>query len=284
MSSCIRPACIFLASLMIALLILGWQGTERQKQLRKEVEGQATIAFQLESLREAAQAEGQNSLLLALDDSLNQLAPAARGQIKAPSPEPLPQQLHTSVNALVKFGVETASSADRARALTAVTRIWAVARTQGITQEKYPTALADKLAELESYSCTEPVGETPQPSSAVKRLQDTLYQLKYVSEFYAARAGNGYSAVAPRAQELARQSTVLVNTLTPLLICQHRLEAVEPSYPTATPEQAQGQLNDLSTALRDNSLAVICDPAVSSKEDSLEIMALVLALAFQPLP
>lgn len=278
MSRFYRPLLVLLACLLVVFLVLGWQGTQRQERIKADLAGQTAIALHLKTVREAAETEGKDALVIALDDSLAQLAPAARDLAGTQKAEPLPQQLKTSADALVQFGLETDSVEDRARALTAVTRMWNTARSEGIVDGEYPQALAQKVKELESSTCATPQGQTPEPSSALAQMQGALYEMNYVSEVYAARSNNGYSAVATRALTLAEQSATLRDTVTPVLLCSQRLEAIQPSYPTVAPEQAESQLSDLTDALTDSSLATLSDPSIRTEENGLEIIALALAL------
>lgn len=278
MSRFLRPLIILLACLLAVFLVLGWQGTQRQERIKADLAGQMTIALELKTLREAAEAEGEDTLVTALDDSLAQLAPAARDLAESSQAEPLPQQLAASADALVQFGLETDSVEDRARALTAVTRLWSAARSEGITDDEYPAALAQKVNELGNATCTSPQGQAPEPSSSLAQMQGVLYQINYVSEVYVARADNGYAKVAAKARTLAQQSATLRDTVAPALICGQRLEAIQPSYPTVAPEQAEGQLSDLTATLPAHSMAVFSDSAVSTAEDSIEVIALALAL------
>lgn len=278
MSRFVRPFLVLLIFLMIVFLILGAQGTLRQKQLKADLAGQTTIALHLKTLREAAEAEGKDTLVVALNESLAQLAPAASDLAEPTVAGPLTQQLDISIDALVKFGLETKSIAERAKALTAVTRIWTVARNEEITDNEYPAALAQQMSTMEDYTCAEPQEEAPKPSSAVAHMQSTLYQLNYVSELYTARSESGYEPVRERARTLAQNSAALRDTVTPLLMCEQRFEAIQPVYPTVVPEQAEKQLDDLVTALADSSVAVLSDPAVGTDEDMLEVIALALAL------
>lgn len=278
MSRLARPLVLLLACLLLVFLALGWRGLQRQEDLRAHLAGQATIALQLKTLHEAAQSLSGGALLSALDQSLEQLAPAARDTTEIPSAAPLPQQLEISTDALIEFGLTTDSIDDRARALTAATRIWSAARAEGITDQKYPAALTQKLTELASFSCPQSQAESPAPSHPLSQMQAALYQLNYVSEVYSARAGNGYAAIKDRAQNLAQQTAILRDTALPVLICAQRLETAQPSYPTVGPEQASSQLTDLSSALVDYSFTVFADPALAPAEDHLEVITLAVAL------
>ncbi|MFW0170551.1 hypothetical protein [Rothia sp. P4278] len=278
MSRFLRPLITLLACLLAVFLVMGWQGIQRQEGIKADLAGQITIALELKTLREAAEAEGQDILVTALDDSLAQLAPAARDFAESSQAEPLPQQLTASADALVQFGLKTDSLEDRARALTAVTRLWSAALSEGITDNKYPAALAQKIKELENFTCTNPQGEAPEPSSSLEQMQEVLYRINYASEVYAARADKGYTGLAAKARTLAQQSAALRDTVTPALICSQRLETIQPSYPTVAPEQAESQLRDLTATLPALSMEVFSDPAVSTTEDSIEVIALALAL------
>lgn len=278
MSRFVYPLIVFLACLSVVFLGIGKQGVQRQEQLKAGLDGQMTIALHLKALREAAQVDNKDALVTVLNDSLAQLAPAANDFSVAPPAEPLPQQLDISTNALINFGVETDSAEDRAKALTAVTRIWGVARNEGITDSEYPAALIKKMGEVENYICSASEGKTPESSPAVAQMQATLYQLNYVSELYTSRAGNGYAPVENRARKIALDTAALRDTVTPLLACEQRLEPIQPTYPAVAPDQAENQLNDLTAALANSSLAVLADPAVGTDENRVEVTALTLAL------
>lgn len=278
MSRFVYPLTAFLVCLLIVLLGVGKEGVQRQEQLKAGMEGQVTIARHLKTLREAAQSDNKETLVSVLNDSLAQLAPAADEFALASSVDPLPQQLKISTDALVKFGLETDSIEDRAKALSAVTSIWGTARKEGITDTEYPTALTQKMGEVENRLCNASGGKKPKPSPAVAQLQATLHQLNYVSELYVSRSENGYAPVESKARVLATHSTALRDTLTPFLACEQRLEPIQPAYLTVTPDQAENQLNELVVALASSSLAVLADPAVGTDEDRVEVTALTLAL------
>lgn len=281
-----------LAGLLVALLAVGWFSQRQAEQIRADLSDQSTMAAQLTALQQAADESGQDALGQAAQAALESLAPAAQ-DITVTEYEPVEQQLQSTVSALLEVGFSTQDASDRARALTAVVDVWGAAQQDELTEQAYPDALSDELDQVTSYSCGDEQltagvtdsstgGQVAQPDSLLP-LQESIYQLNYVSEVYLARAEQGYAPVAEQAAQLATATTDMGHLAAPVLTCYGAFEAPAASYPLAKAADAPQQLTDFTAALEKNARATLADQTLATSADDIEALALILALDSQEL-
>lgn len=281
-----------LAGLLVALLAVGWFSQRQAEQVRANLSDQSTMAAQLTALQQAARESGQDALGQAAQAALESLAPAAQ-DVTVTEYEPVEQQLQSTVSALLDLGFATQDAGDRVRALTAVIDVWQAARQDGLTTAAYPEALTDEVAHISSYICgdegltasaADSLGseQAVQPTSLLP-LQQSIYQLNYVSEVYAARAEQGYADVAAQATQLATATTGMGRLAAPVLTCYGAFEAPAASYPIAEAANAPQQLTDFTAAIETNARAALADQTLATSADDIEALALILALDSQEL-
>lgn len=285
-------AAIFLAGLLVVLLALGWFSQRQAEQVRAELLDQSTMAAQLTALQQAADDSGKTELSQASQSALESLAPAVQ-DVTVTDYEPVEQQLQSTVSALLEVGFTTQDAGDRARALTAVVDVWGAAQQDELTEQAYPDALSDELEQVTSYSCgdeqltagvtdSSTAGQVAQPASLLP-LQESIYQLNYVSEVYLARAEQGYAPVAEQAAQLALATDRIGQLAAPVLTCYGAFEAPAASYPLAEAADAPQQLTDFTAALEQNARATLADQTLATSADDIEALALILALDSQEL-
>ncbi|WP_421083462.1 hypothetical protein [Rothia nasimurium] len=297
MNRSVRLAPVFLAllfaGLLVALLAVGFLSQRKTEQVRADLLDQSTMAAQLTALHLAADEAGQAELSQAAQGALESLATAAQ-EVTVTEFEPVEQQLQSTASALLEVGFSTQDAGDRARALTAVIDLWQAAHQGGLTEQAYPDALSDEVERIRNFSCSSeklPLEETTsaageqvaQPASLLP-FQQSIYQLNYVSEVYAARADQGYADVAAQAGQLAEATTAMEHLATPLFTCYGVLEAPAASYPVEDAASASQQISEFTAALEANARAVLADQALAPAADDLEALALILALDVQQLP
>lgn len=281
-----------LAGLLVVLLAVGWFSQRQAEQVRADLSDQSTMAAQLTALQQAADESGQDALGQAAQAALESLAPAAQ-DVMVTDYEPVEQQLQSTVSALLEIGFTTQDAGDRARALTAVVDVWGAAQQDELTEQAYPDALSDELDQVTSYSCgdeqltagvtdSSTAGQVAQPASLLP-LQESIYQLNYVSEVYLARAEQGYAPVAEQADQLATATDRMGQLAAPVLTCYGAFEAPAASYPLAEAADAPQQLADFTAALEKNARATLADQTLATSADDIEALALILALDAQQL-
>lgn len=281
-----------LAVLLVVILAVGWFSQRQVEQVRADLSDQSTMAAQLTALQQAASESGQDALGQAAQAALESLAPAAQ-DVTVTEYEPVEQQLQSTVSTLLNLGFTTQDAGDRARALTAVVDVWGAAQQDGLTEQAYPDALTDEVEKVTSYSCgheqlvagvtdSSNSGQAPQPAS-LQPLQESIYQLNYVSEVYAARAEQGYAEVAAQAGQLATATTDMGQLAAPVLTCYGVFEAPAASYPLAEAAEAPQQLTDFTAAIESNARAALADQTIATSADDIEALALILALDSQQL-
>lgn len=281
-----------LAGLLVVLLAVGWFSQRQAEQIRADLSDQSTMATQLTALQQAADESGQDALGQAAQAALESLAPAAQ-DVMLTDYEPVEQQLQSTVSALLEVGFSTQDAGDRARALTAVIDLWQAAQQDELTEHAYPEALSDELEQVTSYSCGDEQltvdvtdsstgGQVAQPASLLP-LQESIYQLNYVSEVYLARAEQGYAPVAEQAGQLAVATDRMGQLAAPVLTCYGVFEAPVASYPLAEAADAPQQLTDFTAALEKNARATLADQTLATSADDIEALALILALDAQQL-
>lgn len=281
-----------LAGLLVVLLAVGWFSQRQAEQIRADLSDQSTMAAQLTALQQAADESGQDALSQASQSALESLAPAAQ-DVTVTDYEPVEQQLQSTVSALLEIGFTTQDAGDRARALTAVVDVWGAAQQDKLTEQTYPEALSDELEQVTSYSCGDEQltagvtdsstgGQVAQPASLLP-LQESIYQLSYVSEVYLARAEQGYVPVAEQVNQLATATDHMGQLAAPVLTCYGAFEAPAASYPLAEAADAPQQLTDFTAALEKNARATLADQTLVTSADDIEALALILALDAQRL-
>lgn len=281
-----------LAGLLAVLLAVGWFSQRQAEQVRADLSDQSTMAAQLTALQQAADESGQDALGQAAQAALESLAPAAQ-DVTVTEYEPVEQQLQSTVSALLELGFTTQDAGDRARALTAIVDVWQAARQDGLTTAVYPEALADEVVHISSYTCGDEglaagapdssgSEQAVQPASLLP-LQQSIYQLNYVSEVYAARAEQGYADVAAQAAQLATATADMGHLAAPMLTCYGAFEAPAASYPIADAADAPQQLTDFTAAIESNARAALADQTLATSADDIEALALILALDSQEL-
>lgn len=260
-----------LALILLALVAVGLTAQRKSDQTRAELETQSAIAAQLLSLRETGE---DGELGVAITASLETLAPAAREFEAVQVSDGSGSRVEQSLDALLSLGFDAQNAADRERALMTAVRVWQGAAADGLVEGNYPSALEQRLEGLEGFVCDNP---NPAPvegavSEPVLHLQDALGQLGYVSEVYAARAGQEYGEVAETAGSWAKLAETLEGELSPILSCEGLLQAPAASYPLAEPADASTQLDATLAAITTNSQATLGDSALPAEADRVELL------------
>lgn len=260
-----------LALILLALVAVGLTAQRKSEQTRAELETQSAIAAQLLSLQEAGE---DGELGVAITASLETLAPAAREFKVVQVSDGSGSRVEQSLDALLSLGFDTQNAADRERALMTAVRVWQGAAADGLVEGNYPSALEQRLEGLEGVVCDNP---NPAPvegavSEPVLHLQDALGQLGYVTEVYAARAGQEYGEVAETAGSWAKFAETLESELSPILSCEGLLQAPAASYPLAEPADASTQLDATLAAITTNAQAALGDSALPTEADRVELL------------
>ena len=260
-----------LALILLALVAVGLTAQKKSEQTRAELETQSAIAAQLLSLRETGE---DGELGVAITASLETLAPAAREFEAVQVSDGSGSRVEKSLDALLSLGFDAQTVADRERALMAAVRVWQGAAADGLVEGNYPSALEQRLEGLEGVVCDNP---NPAPvegavSEPVLHLQDALGQLGYVTEVYAARAGQEYGEVAETAGSWAKFAETLEGELSPILSCEGLLQAPAASYPLAEPADASTQLDATLAAITTNAQAALGDSALPTEADRVELL------------
>ena len=260
-----------LALILLALVAVGLTAQRKSEQTRAELETQSAIAAQLLSLQEAGE---DGELGVAITASLETLAPAAREFKVVQVSDGSGSRVEQSLDALLSLGFDAQTAADRERALMAAVRVWQGAAADGLVEGNYPSALEQRLEGLEGVVCDNP---NPAPvegavSEPVLYLQDALGQLGYVTEVYAARAGQEYGEVAETAGSWAKFAETLEGELSPILSCEGLLQAPAASYPLAEPADASTQLDATLAAITTNAQAALGDSALPTEADRVELL------------
>ena len=260
-----------LALILLALVAVGLTAQRKSEQTRAELETQSEIAAQLLSLQEAGE---DGELGVAITASLETLAPAAREFKVVQVSDGSGSRVEQSLDALLSLGFDAQTAADRERALMAAVRVWQGAAADGLVEGNYPSALEQRLEGLEGVVCDNP---NPAPvegavSEPVLHLQDALGQLGYVTEVYAARAGQEYGEVAETAGSWAKFAETLEGELSPILSCEGLLQAPAASYPLAEPADASTQLDATLAAITTNAQAALGDSALPTEADRVELL------------
>lgn len=260
-----------LALILLALVAVGLTAQRKSEQTRAELETQSEIAAQLLSLQAAGE---DGELGVAITASLETLAPAAREFEAVQVSDGSGSRVEQSLDALLSLGFDAQTAADRERALMAAVRVWQGAAADGLVEGNYPSALEQRLEGLEGVVCDNP---NPAPvegavSEPVLHLQDALGQLGYVTEVYAARAGQEYGEVAETAGSWAKFAETLEGELSPILSCEGLLQAPAASYPLAEPADASTQLDAALAAITTNAQAALGDSALPTEADRVELL------------
>lgn len=260
-----------LALILLALVAVGLTAQKKSEQTRAELETQSAIAAQLLSLRETGE---DGELGVAITASLETLAPAAREFEAVQVSDGSGSRVEKSLDALLSLGFDAQTTADRERALMTAVRVWQGAAADGLVEGNYPSALEQRLEGLEGVVCDNP---NPAPvegavSEPVLHLQDALGQLGYVTEVYAARAGQEYGEVAETAGSWAKFAETLEGELSPILSCEGLLQAPAASYPLAEPADASTQLDATLAAITTNAQAALGDSALPTEADRVELL------------
>lgn len=260
-----------LALILLALVAVGLTAQRKSEQTRAELETQSEIAAQLLSLQAAGE---DGELGVAITASLETLAPAAREFKVVQVSDGSGSRVEQSLDALLSLGFDAQTAADRERALMAAVRVWQGAAADGLVEGNYPSALEQRLEGLEGVVCDNP---NPAPvegavSEPVLYLQDALGQLGYVTEVYAARAGQEYGEVAETAGSWAKFAETLEGELSPILSCEGLLQAPAASYPLAEPADASTQLDATLAAITTNAQAALGDSALPTEADRVELL------------
>lgn len=260
-----------LALILLALVAVGLTAQKKSDQTRAELETQSAIAAQLLSLRETGE---DGELGVAITASLETLAPAAREFEAVQVSDGSGSRVEKSLDALLSLGFDAQTTADRERALMTAVRVWQGAAADGLVEGNYPSALEQRLEGLEGVVCDNP---NPAPvegavSEPVLYLQDALGQLGYVTEVYAARAGQEYGEVAETAGSWAKFAETLEGELSPILSCEGLLQAPAASYPLAEPADASTQLDATLAAITTNAQAALGDSALPTESDRVELL------------
>ena len=260
-----------LALILLALVAVGLTAQRKSEQTRAELETQSAIAAQLLSLQEAGE---DGELGVAITASLETLAPAAREFKVVQVSDGSGSRVEQSLDALLSLGFDAQTAADRERALMAAVRVWQGAAADGLVEGNYPSALEQRLEGLEGVVCDNP---NPAPaegavSEPVLHLQDALGQLGYITEVYAARAGQEYGEVAETAGSWAKFAETLEGELSPILSCEGLLQAPAASYPLAEPADASTQLDATLAAITTNAQAALGDSALPTEADRVELL------------
>lgn len=260
-----------LALILLALVAVGLTAQKKSEQTRAELETQSEIAAQLLSLQAAGE---DGELGVAITSSLETLAPAAREFKVVQVSDGSGSRVEQSLDALLSLGFDAQTAADRERALMAAVRVWQGAAADGLVEGNYPSALEQRLEGLEGVVCDNP---NPAPvegavSEPVLHLQDALGQLGYVTEVYAARAGQEYGEVAETAGSWAKFAETLEGELSPILSCEGLLQAPAASYPLAEPADASTQLDATLAAITTDAQAALGDSALPTEADRVELL------------
>lgn len=260
-----------LALILLALVAVGLTAQRKSEQTRAELETQSAIAAQLLSLQAAGE---DGELGVAITASLETLAPAAREFEAVQVSDGSGSRVEQSLDALLSLGFDAQTTADRERALMTAVRVWQGAAADGLVEGNYPSALEQRLEGLEGVVCDNP---NPAPvegavSEPVLHLQDALGQLGYVTEVYAARAGQEYGEVAETAGSWAKFAETLEGELSPILSCEGLLQAPAASYPLAEPADASTQLDATLAAITTNAQAALGDSALPTEADRVELL------------
>lgn len=260
-----------LALILLALVAVGLTAQRKSEQTRAELETQSEIAAQLLSLQAAGE---DGELGVAITASLETLAPAAREFEALQVSDGSGSRVEQSLDALLSLGFDAQTAADRERALMTAVRVWQGAAADGLVEGNYPSALEQRLEGLEGVVCDNP---NPAPvegavSEPVLHLQDALGQLGYVTEVYAARAGQEYGEVAETAGSWAKFADTLEGELSPILSCEGLLQAPAASYPLAEPADASTQLDATLAAITTNAQAALGDSALPTEADRVELL------------
>lgn len=260
-----------LALILLALVAVGLTAQKKSEQTRAELETQSEIAAQLLSLQAAGE---DGELGVAITASLETLAPAAREFEAVQVSDGSGSRVEQSLDALLSLGFDAQTAADRERALMAAVKVWQGAAADGLVEGNYPSALEQRLEGLEGVVCDNP---NPAPvegavSEPVLYLQDALGQLGYVTEVYAARAGQEYGEVAETAGSWAKFAETLEGELSPILSCEGLLQAPAASYPLAEPADASTQLDATLAAITTNAQAALGDSALPTEADRVELL------------
>lgn len=260
-----------LALILLALVAVGLTAQRKSEQTRAELETQSEIAAQLLSLQAAGE---DGELGVAITASLETLAPAAREFEAVQVSDGSGSRVEQSLDALLSLGFDAQTAADRERALMTAVRVWQGAAADGLVEGNYPSALEQRLEGLEGVVCDNP---NPAPaegavSEPVLHLQDALGQLGYVTEVYAARAGQEYGEVAETAGSWAKFAETLEGELSPILSCEGLLQAPAASYPLAEPADASTQLDATLAAITTNAQAALGDSALPTEADRVELL------------
>lgn len=260
-----------LALILLALVAVGLTAQRKSEQTRAELETQSEIAAQLLSLQAAGE---DGELGVAITASLETLAPAAREFEAVQVSDGSGSRVEQSLDALLSLGFDAQTAADRERALMTAVRVWQGAAADGLVEGNYPSALEQRLEGLEGVVCDNP---NPAPvegavSEPVLYLQDALGQLGYVTEVYAARAGQEYGEVAEAAGSWAKFAETLEGELSPILSCEGLLQAPAASYPLAEPADASTQLDATLAAITTNAQAALGDSALPTEADRVELL------------
>lgn len=260
-----------LALILLALVAVGLTAQRKSEQTRAELETQSEIAAQLLSLQAAGE---DGELGVAITASLETLAPAAREFEAVQVSDGSGSRVEKSLDALLSLGFDAQTAADRERALMTAVRVWQGAAADGLVEGNYPSALEQRLEGLEGVVCDNP---NPAPvegavSEPVLYLQDALGQLGYVTEVYAARAGQEYGEVAETAGSWAKFAETLEGELSPILSCEGLLQAPAASYPLAEPADASTQLDATLAAITTNAQAALGDSALPTEADRVELL------------
>lgn len=260
-----------LALILLALVAVGLTAQKKSEQTRAELETQSAITAQLLSLRETGE---DGELGVAITASLETLAPAAREFEAVQVSDGSGSRVEKSLDALLSLGFNAQTAADRERALMAAVRVWQGAVADGLVEGNYPPALEQRLEGLEGFVCDNP---NPAPaegavSEPVLHLQDALGQLGYVSEVYAARAGQEYGEVAETAGNRAKFADTLEGELSPIWSCEGLLRAPAASYALAEPADASTQLDAALAAITTNAQAALGDSALPTEADRVELL------------
>ncbi len=266
-----------LAGFSLFFLAGGWFALNQTQQIRDELVEQSTISGQLSSL--AARQDLGETLTATVAKAQERLAPAARATGAEAASESLPQQLETTLSALLDLGLRADEAEDRTLAWLTAQDLWWAAQTDGVELAR-PQLLSQAEAALASTSCASPAQASPLEPLA--QLQASLDQLIYLSQVYTARAQQDYGQVAEQAQVSLSQAGELRELISPLLACQGQQLADQPAYQLAEPEQAAAQLEELQLGLSQQVQGLLRDPNLPLENHELENLALVLLFALPP--
>lgn len=266
-----------LAGFSLFFLAGGWFALNQTQQIRDELIEQTTISGQLAAL--AAREDLGAALATAVTDSQGRLAPAARATEAEAGTESLPQQLETTISALLDLGLRADEVEDRTLAWLTAQDLWWAAQADGLELAR-PQLLTEAQAALAASSCAATTQASPLDS--LTQLQASLDQLIYLSQVYAARAQQDYGQVAEEARAVLAQASELRELTSPLLACQGQQVADQPAYQLAEAEQAAAQLEELQLGLSQQIQGLLRDPNLPLENHELENLTLVLLFALPP--